>query len=143
MVHLQTIASHVPDIWMVYGTGRWAHFNAKLHFCKYLFKKNDFKQKRNREEGMTTWPKKFRMDPPSFRKDNPASARIQPPHYSVVRSVMDYMINSNVSLLKECMFAYYFAFSFFIVLILEVSIEICASKTDNCHHGSNQQDAWN
>ncbi len=33
MVHLQAVASHLPDIWMmVYGTGRWAHFNVKLHF---------------------------------------------------------------------------------------------------------------
>ncbi len=33
MVHLQAIASHLPDTpMMVYGTGRWAHFNVKLHF---------------------------------------------------------------------------------------------------------------
>ncbi len=32
-VHLQAIASHLPDTpMMVYGTGRWAHFNVKLHF---------------------------------------------------------------------------------------------------------------
>ena len=35
MVHLQAIASHLPDTpMMVYGTGRWAHFNMKLHFLK-------------------------------------------------------------------------------------------------------------
>ncbi len=33
MVHLQAIASHLPDTPMtVYGTGRWAHFNVKLHY---------------------------------------------------------------------------------------------------------------
>ncbi len=33
MVHLEAIASHLPDTPMiVYGTGRWAHFNVKLHF---------------------------------------------------------------------------------------------------------------
>ncbi len=33
MVHLQAIASRLPDTpMMVYGTGRWAHFNVKLHF---------------------------------------------------------------------------------------------------------------
>ncbi len=36
MVHLQAIASHLPDTqMMVYGTGRWAHFNVKLHFLNY------------------------------------------------------------------------------------------------------------
>ena len=30
---LQAIASHLPDTPMiVYSTGRWAHFNVKLHF---------------------------------------------------------------------------------------------------------------
>ncbi len=33
MVHLQASASLIPDTpMMVYGTGRWAHFNVKLHF---------------------------------------------------------------------------------------------------------------
>ncbi len=33
MVHLQAIASHLPDApIMVYDTGRWAHFHVKLHF---------------------------------------------------------------------------------------------------------------
>ncbi len=36
MVHLQAIASHLPDTpMMVYDTGRWAHFNVKLHFYKF------------------------------------------------------------------------------------------------------------
>ncbi len=33
IIHLQAIASHLPDTpMMAYGTGRWAHFNIKLHF---------------------------------------------------------------------------------------------------------------
>ncbi len=33
MVNLQAIASHLSDTPMImYGTGRWAHFNVKLHF---------------------------------------------------------------------------------------------------------------
>ena len=37
MVHLQAIASHLPDIRMVvYGTGRSAHFKVKLHFFNYF-----------------------------------------------------------------------------------------------------------
>ncbi len=36
MLHLQAIASHLPDTpMMVYGTGRWAHFNVKLHFLPF------------------------------------------------------------------------------------------------------------
>ncbi len=38
MVHLQAIAIHLPDTpMMVYGTGRWAHFNVKLHFLKQAY----------------------------------------------------------------------------------------------------------
>ncbi len=39
MVHLQAVASHLPDTpMMVYGTGRWVHFNIKLHFwSQFLF----------------------------------------------------------------------------------------------------------
>ncbi len=45
MVHLQAIANHLPDTpMMVYGTGRWAHFNVKLHFFFFLF---DIFQTRN------------------------------------------------------------------------------------------------
>ncbi len=37
MVHLQAIASHLPDTpMMVYGTVRWAHFNVKLHFSCFM-----------------------------------------------------------------------------------------------------------
>ncbi len=33
MVHLQAIVSHLLDTkMMVYGNGRWSHFNVKLHF---------------------------------------------------------------------------------------------------------------
>ncbi len=36
MIHLQAIASHLPDTpMMVYGIGRWAHFNVKLHFLMF------------------------------------------------------------------------------------------------------------
>ena len=38
MVHLQAIASHLPDTpMMVYGTSSWAHFNVKLHFFSWRF----------------------------------------------------------------------------------------------------------
>ncbi len=37
MVYLQAIASHLPHTpMMVYGSGRWAHFNVKLHFKKSI-----------------------------------------------------------------------------------------------------------
>ena len=37
MAHAQTIASHLPvTVIKVCGTGRWAHFNIKLHFLAIL-----------------------------------------------------------------------------------------------------------
>ncbi len=41
MVHLQAIASHLSDTpIMVYGTGRWAHFNIKLYFFMFSLPKD-------------------------------------------------------------------------------------------------------